>query len=127
MGDHTVTQDEIRRLLAEQSSTLVKAMVETNHPIERRLDAVNEHLRELNGKVAAHAVALGKGGERMDGFKEDIARIDRRLYDRRKEDKDGEDAAGTGEKRRLTRWDLYIAICSVLATVAVLKFFGRLP
>jgi anti-sigma-K factor RskA len=125
MGDHTVTQDELRRLLAEQSHMLVKAMVDTNQPLERQLNKVEAHLKDLNGKVATHEVQLGRGGERMDGFKEDIARIDRRIYDRRKEDKD--DSNDTGEKRRLTRWDVYVAIISILATVAVLKFFGRMP
>lgn len=107
--------------LTAQTKTLVDAMVSTNRPIEQRLDAVNVHLRELNGKVASHAVALGKGGERMDRFKDDIARIDRRLYDRRKEDK--EDA---GENRKLTMFHFYIALGSISVTVLLLKFLGLL-
>ena len=120
-----MTQDEIRRLLAEQSTTLVKAMVATNEPIEKRLDAVNAHLRELNGKVADHAVALGKGGVRMDGFETviDDLKSDRRGGSVRREE-DREHAKG--EDRRLTMLHLYIFIGAVVATVSVLKLFGRL-
>lgn len=122
--------DELKRAVAtavagaltEQTRTLVAAMVDTNKPIERRLDAVNEHLRDLNGKVAAHAVQLATGGERMDRFKEDIWRIDRRIYARRSDDKD----EATGENRRLTMFHLYLAVACILATVAFLKFAGFL-
>jgi len=124
MGERDVTHDELRRLLAEQSTTLVKAMVDTNHPLEKRIDALTDQLRELNGKVYHHALALSKGGERMDGLRDDIARIDRRIYERRKEDK--QDPADTGEKRRLTMWDVYVFLSAVAASVAVLKLFGRL-
>lgn len=121
--------DEIKRAVAgavasaltDQTRTLVAAMVDTNKPIERRLDAVNEHLRELNGKVATHQAAHAAAGVRMDGFKEDIARLDRRVYDRRKADK--EDA---GENRKLTMFHFYIALGSISATVLLLKFLGLL-
>lgn len=119
-----MTHIEIRELLLEQSRMLVTAMSETNRPIEKRLDGVNARLDKVNGQIFDHAIQLGQGGERMDGFKDDIARIDRRLYDRRKDDKD--DPTGTGERRRLTMWDFYLILGAVVSTVAVLKFFGRL-
>lgn len=119
--------DEIKRAisaaLTEQTSTLVRAMIDTNKPIERRLDAVNEHLRELNGKVARHDVELGTGSERMNRFKEDIARIDRRIYDRRKDDIEKEES---GENRKITMFHLLIVLTSISVTVAVLKFIGLL-
>jgi len=120
-----MTHDEIRKLLAEQSAALIKAMVDTNQPIEKRIDGVNARLDKVNGQLFDHAIKIGQGGERMNGFREDIARIDRRLYDRRKEDKE-EKPEPTGERRKLTMWDLYVVLGAVAATVVVLKFFGRL-
>lgn len=116
---------ELRRLLSEQSSGLVTAMVNTNRPIEQRLDEVNEHLKELNGKVYAHALALAKGGERMDGLRADINDLkgDRRSgQPRREQDREAE----KGEDRRITMRDLYIVMGTVGFIVAVLKFFGKL-
>lgn len=122
-------QDEIKKAVAAavasalegQTQTLVAAMVRTNKPLESRLDAVNAHLKELNGKVATHQAAHAVAGARMDGFKDDIARIDRRIYQRRESDKED-----TGENRKLTMFHFYIALGSIVATVLVLKFFGLL-
>lgn len=120
-----MTTDEIKRLLTEQSETLVRAMVNTNHPIEERLDEVNDHLKELNGKVYSHALALAKGGERMDGLRNDINELkgDRRSgVPRREQDKESE----KGEDRRITMRDVGIFTSAIVIVISVLKFLGKL-
>lgn len=126
MGDHDVTHDEIKQLLHEQSTALVRAMVETNQPIERRLDAVNAHLRELNGKVASHAVLHAATGVRLDVFTEAIDELkdERRSgIARREEDRE---TAGKGEDRRLTMRDVYIVLSTAGVLWVVFKALGLL-
>jgi hypothetical protein len=41
----------------EQERRLIEAMSAANGPINARLDGVNAHLKELNGKVATHQAA----------------------------------------------------------------------
>ena len=128
MGGHDVTHDEIRDLLLEQSKTLVNAMVVTNEPLERRLNKINAHLADLNGKVYAHALALSKGGERMDGLRMDINELkeDRRHLIRRVDDRGVVVMQDSGENRRITMRDVYIVVSTVLALWGLLKILGLL-
>lgn len=111
----------IETLLAEQNTKLVAAMKWTNKPLEQRLDEVNQHLKDLNGKVYNHALALAKGGERMDGLRNDLNELkgDRRSGEpRREEDK--------GENRRITVRDVAIVVVTISLVIAFLKFIGKL-
>ncbi len=85
-----ITQHDLTSLRRD----LQTDMKEANRPIERRqdetnkqLEHINNHLRELNGKVAAHAVRLAAGGQKMKQFEHQIADLnERRATIRRDED-----------------------------------------
>ncbi len=105
-------------------------MREANRPIERRqdetnkqLEMVNEHLRELNGKVALHQAKLAAGHERINAIDEDIRtlKLERREYVRRSSDR----LEDEGDNRRITQREVKLAIAVVSAYTAFVVFVWK--
>lgn len=107
----------------EQESRLIAAMTAANTPITQRLDAVNAHLRELNGKVASHAVLHEGSRVRFETFGERLSNLERRGDEpgRREEDK---------APKSITKWDVTVFAAGATAMAGVLlwllKLLGKL-
>lgn len=123
MSTGDLSKSVVEELLEKERDQLVQAMVRTNQPLERGLAQVNEHLKELNGKVAAHALALARGSVKMQTFRRDIDGLERRVQWRRAEDKGKGLEDDQGENRRITMFHVTIFVSGIGAAVA---FFGFL-
>lgn len=109
----------------EQERRLIAAMAAANTPITQRLDAVNAHLRELNGKVASHA-ALHEGSRvRFELFGTRLDNLERRGENPGRRETDQE-----GENRGLRKWDAVLLFggisIGITALLGLLKIVGKL-
>jgi hypothetical protein len=110
-----------RLMTPEQESRLVVAMSAANTPINRGIEEINAHLRELNGKVAAHQAKHAALDEWRVGFTNRFDSFERRSGEDRRED-----PPTSGENRVVTVWLVGVVIGSVSLTLAFLKLIGKL-
>lgn len=105
-----VTRDDLREL-KDDLGDQIRSGFERQ---DRSLEAINQHLRTLNGKVAEHAALLVGHDVRLTG------------HDREFRDIKTPTSEDRGEERILRAWHLWAAIAIVVGTIAVVEFFGRL-
>ena len=105
----------------EQEARLIQAMSAANTPINRGIEEINAHLRELNGKVASHQAKHAALDEWRVGFTNRFDSFERRSGEERREN-----PPTTGENRVVTFWLVGVVTASVTLTLAFLKLIGKL-
>jgi hypothetical protein len=100
-GEIGVTNDEMRQMLRDQRKDLFIDMRQANQPLERRLDAIEKHLSDLNGSVVTHKIKHAEAELRFTAMQGQITAIleERRSFVRRSEDRppDSESPVKKGE------------------------------
>jgi hypothetical protein len=118
-----LTQQALQHVIDGLHAALVRDMRDAAQPIEKRLDQLDHHLRELNGKVATHAASLAAGRERFKGLQDTIARIEteRRGSGRRAAD---HHLASDPDARPITKRDvaMFVAGCALMVAIVAMIY-----
>jgi hypothetical protein len=106
----------------EQERRLIEAMSAANGPINARLDGVNAHLKELNGKVATHQALHAASTQWQQGFQDRFESLERRSGEDRRESR--------GENRTISKWDVVVAMGGISVGAGLvlwlLKLVGKI-
>ena len=121
---------DLKKMLEIERGELIRAMIVANQPVENQLAEIKRAVEVLKDKGVEYLIRL----ERNEGYikrnRSDILKLERQVYNRRKTDQsEADDDDGThehdeGERRRITMFDVYVAIGTATATYLVLKAFG---
>lgn len=123
MSVNDIDHEDMRELLRDQRKDLFMDMEKANQPIVKQLDTVNAHLKELNGKVADHAIKHAETHIRIDGIKAELDGIvqDRRHERRRQEDRVRDVMSSEqGDDRRVTQREVKLVVAVIAAYTGVL-------
>ncbi len=108
----------------EQEGRLVAAMREANRPLVTGLEAVNAHLKELNGKVATHQAMHAASTTWQQGFQDRFESLERRSGEERREQ------PPSGENRSISKWDVVVAMGGISVGAGLvlwlLKLVGKI-
>lgn len=118
-----VTNDEMRQMLRDQRKDLVMDMRQANQPLERRLEAIEKHLSDLNGSVVTHKIKHAEAELRFTAMQSQIAGIidDRRSYIRRSDDRPPESEADKAVKKGEVKLVLTVVGVIVAAITTIWK------
>lgn len=123
-GSVIVTEEQMRALLRDQRKDLIVDMDRANQPIEKRLDSIDDRLKELNGTVARHAIKHAQTEMQVEAVRLQVAEImdERRQSTRRAADR----ALEEGENRKITRWDVRLVIAGATGGAALVVTLWKL-
>jgi hypothetical protein len=111
-------------MTSEQELRLIAAMRAANAPLVTGLDAVNAHLKELNGKVANHQALHAASNQWQQGFQDRFEALERRSGEERREH------PPSGENRTISKWDVVVAMGGISVGAGLvlwlLKLVGKI-
>lgn len=90
---------------------------------DARLDGLTVQVKETNGRLRGAETNIANMQPRLGALEREMGEVRESIQADRRDDRD---AAGSGEERPLRFWHVGAGIGIVIATIAVLKFFGRL-
>jgi hypothetical protein len=118
-----VTTDEMRQMLRDQRKDLVLDMVQTNRPLEQRLESIEKHLADLNGSVVTHKIKHAESELRLASLQHQIAGLmeERRTFVRRVDDRPPESEGDKAVKKAEVKLVLTVVGIIVAAVTTIWK------